>query len=282
MVIPKTSRPGVRPSPVPLLPLPPGRVEPVKTAAERPRRSAFEVPHRESETSETDCGFQTLGAFPRKPVQGLSAAMKLGLKMLLAMAISAVLFFTIANTTRLPTPFAAASEAGPPLEVGLAGWIPGFATPGRSQGGRVSVLRGSQKLTDFRLEFRGQIVSKAFGWVVRAKDAKNFYVMKLEIVKPIPESKGVLTRFAVIDGQEEPRVQVPLAMPLRPNAVYNIRVDALGSTLTTWFQGQQIDRWVAPQIQAGGVGLYTELGDRGTLEGPMAVSTLRAKAPTQR
>ncbi len=282
--------PPVEPTPISAVRAPLAALE---VTAPRPRstdswemvipKTSRPVPHRESETSETDRGFQTLGAFPRKPVKGLSAAMKLGLKMLLAMAISAVLFFTIANTTRLPTPFAAAaSEAGPPLEVGLAGWIPGFATPGRSQGGRVSVLRGSQKLTDFRLEFRGQIVSKAFGWVVRAKDAKNFYVMKLEIVKPIPESKGVLTRFAVIDGQEESRVQVPLAMPLRPNAVYNIRVDALGSTLTTWFQGQQIDRWVAPQIQAGGVGLYTELGDRGTLEGPMAVSTLRAKAPSHR
>ncbi len=204
--------------------------------------------------------------------------------MLLAVAISGVLFFTIANTNRLPTSGAAEeAEAGPSLAVGLAGWIPDFAPPGRSQEGRrVSLLRGSQQLTDFRLEFRGQIVSKAFGWVVRGKDAKNFYVMKLEIVKPIPESKGVLTRFAVINGQEEPRVQVPLAMPLRPNTVYNIRVDALGSHLTTWFQGQQIDQWVAPQIQAGGVGLYSELGDRGTLVGDMAVSTLRAKSPSRR
>ena len=48
----------------------------------------------------------------------------------------------------------------------------------------ISILRPSLNLTDYRIEFQAQIESKAIGWVFRAKDRKNFYVAKLEIVKP--------------------------------------------------------------------------------------------------
>jgi hypothetical protein len=132
------------------------------------------------------------------------------------------------------------------------------------------------------LEFQGQIESKALGWVLRAKDPKNFYVMKLEIVKPIPESAGVLTHFAVIDGKEQRRVQVPLSLPLRPSIAYAVRVDARGDSFTTWIQGQEVDRWSDSRIHQGGVGLYSELGERGTLSGDMAVFPFLAKPQLKR
>ena len=106
--------------------------------------------------------------------------------------------------------------------------------------------------------------------------------MKLEIVKPLPQSTGVLTHFAVINGQEQPRVQVPLSMPLRPNIAYAVRLDALGGSFTTWIQGQKVDQWSDPQIREGGVGLYSEQGERGTLSGGLAVFTLLAKPQSRR
>jgi hypothetical protein len=59
-----------------------------------------------------------------------------------------------------------------------------------------------------------------------------------------------------------PRVQVPLSLPLRSNIAYAIRLDS--------------------QIREGGVGLYSEQGDRGTLSGDLAVIPLRAKSPSSR
>jgi hypothetical protein len=47
-------------------------------------------------------------------------------------------------------------------------------------------------------------------------------------------------------------------------------------------KGQPVDRWIDPQIQEGGVGLYTELGDRGVLNGDMSVFTLLAKTQGKR
>ena len=45
---------------------------------------------------------------------------------------------------------------------------------------------------------QGQIETKAIGWVFRAADPKNYYVAKIEIVKPGLEPTVALVRFAVI------------------------------------------------------------------------------------
>jgi hypothetical protein len=229
----------------------------------------------------TDLGFQTLGGFAREPGDRFSVGIKLVLATLPILLVAGMAFYTTSG--RPQAPIVVEAEVGPALPVGLAGWIANFAPPGGSQWGRrISVLRGSQKLTDFRLEFPGQIDSKALGWVFRAQDPKNFYVMKLEIIKPLPLSTGVLTHFAVINGQEQPRVHVPLSMPLRPNTVYAVRMDVVRSNFTTWIQGQKVDQWADDQIRAGGVGLYTEQGERGTLKGEIAVFTLPGKSQSEK
>ena len=76
-------------------------------------------------------------------------------------------------------------KRAPSLPVGLAGWMTSQGSPRK-----VSILRGSLNLTDFRMEFEGRIGIKALGWIFRAKDLQNFYAMKLEIVR----SPGVGTR----------------------------------------------------------------------------------------
>jgi hypothetical protein len=278
MVVPKASRPGPRPS----------RIASSSTAASTAADSVktlsaiLDTPPVPAQKSVPELGLKTLAGFPRQ--SHLPSIIKFVLVAASALAIGGVVFFAATNRP-LPAPavLAPVIEPGPPLAVGLAGWITDFAPPdGSLKGRRISVLRASRKLTDFRLEFSGQIVSKALGWVIRAQDPKNFYVMKLEITKPIPQSTGVLSHFAVVNGQEQPRIRVPLSMPLRPNIPYNIRIDAFGNTFTAWVQGQKIDQWVDAQIREGGVGLYTELADRGTLENEMAVFPLFVKSPSRR
>ena len=67
----------------------------------------------------------------------------------------------------------------------------------------------------------------------RARDGKNYYVDKLEIVKPGLEPTVALVRFAVIDGQEQPHAQIPLNLPVRSTPLYKIRFDAVGDHFTT-------------------------------------------------
>ena len=83
----------------------------------------------------------------------------------------------------------------------------GFVRPGP-----LALYRPSVNLTDYQVQFLGLIDKKALSWVVRAADFENFYVVKLEVVKPGPMPAIGLTRYAVINGKARDRhdVNIPL------------------------------------------------------------------------
>ena len=101
-------------------------------------------------------------------------------------------------------------EAGSAL-ANTAGWVQDWFADraGSRQGRHVDVLRGSLALRDYRLLFEGEIQQGALGWVFRAND-KSFYVEKIQVVTPGLQPVVALVHFAVINGQEQPRTQVPL------------------------------------------------------------------------
>ena len=164
---------------------------------------------------------------------------------------------------------------GPVLPVGDAGWITDWgADAGVRRTRQISILRSSQTFTDYRIEMSGQIESKAIGWVFRATDAKNFYVTKLEIVKPGLEPTVALVRFAVVKGEEQAHAQLPLPMKVRRDTMFKIRFDAVGDHFTTYVQDEKVDEWTDSRVKTGGVGLYSERGEVATLKGGMSVLPL--------
>ncbi len=165
-------------------------------------------------------------------------------------------------------------EAGSAL-ANTAGWAQDwFADRAGSQQGRhVDVLRGSLTLRDYRMVFEGQIEHGALGWVFRAND-KSFYVEKIQVVAPGREPVVALVRFAVIDGQEQPRTQIPLAIKAHLDTMYKVRMDVVGSRFTTWVQDEKVDQWTDSQIGAGGVGLYYDSGDSAKLKDTLNVIPL--------
>ena len=66
-------------------------------------------------------------------------------------------------------------------------------------------------LTDYEMEFLGMIDKKALSWVVRAKDFDNYYVVKLVVLKAGPLPTLGITRYAVIDGKAQARVDTVAA-----------------------------------------------------------------------
>ena len=179
------------------------------------------------------------------------------------------------TTSQAPVaaPVAQAVASGVPIS---GGWIEDWANASRSKR-HISVLSGSAKLSDYRLEFQAQIQTKAIGWIFRGLNPRNYYVTKLETITPGLEPTVALVHFAVIDGQDENRVVVPLPMKVRVDTTYKIRFEAIGNHFSTWVQGQKIDEWTDSRFGSGGVGLFSEREEQAALQGTVNVVALVPK-----
>ena len=136
----------------------------------------------------------------------------------------------------------------------------GFVRPGP-----LALFKPSLDLADYRVEFLGEIDQRAMGWVFRAEDLKNYYAMKLVVVKPGPLPLVDLVRYAVIDGKEGPQIHKPLPMTVRADMLYRVMVDVRGADFTVMAQGQVVDFWTDHRLQHGGVGFFSNRGERARL-----------------
>jgi hypothetical protein len=169
-------------------------------------------------------------------------------------------------------------EAGPPIGSD-SGWATDWFAdrPGARQPRHVDVLNGSLALRDYRIEFEGQIDQQALGWVFRANNKSTFYVEKVQIVSPGLSPIVALIKFAVIDGKEQMREQVPIPVKVHLDTLYKIRTDVVGRQFTTWVQDQKVDSWTDSRIDGGGVGLYYDSGDSAKLKGTINVIPLKLR-----
>jgi hypothetical protein len=153
-------------------------------------------------------------------------------------------------------------EALPAL--GGAGWTSNWGADAPvNKGKQISLFRPSMAIPDYRIEVHGQIERKALGWVFRAHDPKNYYVMKLEWIKPGPRPITALIKYAVIDGKETTRTQVLLSLPaLSMTTMYRVRTDVKGSKFTTYVNDQVVDYWTDDRLKVGGAGIYVDPGER--------------------
>jgi hypothetical protein len=91
-------------------------------------------------------------------------------------------------------------EAGLPLA--SMGWVENWTKARAGRAPRLDILPTSMQLSDYRIEFRSEILSKATGWVYRAQNPRNYYAAKLELIPGAPPQM-VLARMAMIDGNAE-------------------------------------------------------------------------------
>jgi len=175
------------------------------------------------------------------------------------------------NSKSKPTPRpapVAEETAGPSIMLGEGGWVQNWGgDPNGSRAGRqITIYRPSLKLSDYRIEFQGEIDTKSIGWVFRALDPYNYYAVKLAIVTPGLSPKLALIKYAVIQGHETEIARTPLEIPARNDTVFNVRMDVRGPKFTTYLQGQQVDVWTDEQIKSGGVGFLNERAERARIK----------------
>lgn len=127
----------------------------------------------------------------------------------------------------------------------------GFVKPGT-----LALYRPSMGLTDYDMEFLGLIDKKALSWVVRAKDFDNYYVVKLVVTKGGPLPTVGITRYAVVDGKAQGRVDTVAPINARPDMLYRVSMNVHDDTFLLTLQGTVVDNWTEPRLKRGGVGFF--------------------------
>ena len=132
----------------------------------------------------------------------------------------------------------------------------GFLRPGS-----VGFLQQSMSLVDYRMEFMGQIERKSLGWAFRAKDENNYYVAKLNIIRPGPLPLVDLVHFPVTNGREGPKVSVSLPFSVQNDTLYQVEMSIRGDQFRASVNGHIVDSWSDGQLRAGGVGFVSGKGE---------------------
>lgn len=128
------------------------------------------------------------------------------------------------------------------------------------------LFKPSTSLSNYELEFMGQINHKSIDWAFRAADLHNYYATKLVITHPGPLPNAGLVRFIVLDGRERERVELPLPLTLDAGVDYRVRVSVRGDHFLTSVNGQLISSWMDSRISRGGVGFFSESGESSLLK----------------
>jgi hypothetical protein len=136
-----------------------------------------------------------------------------------------------------------------------------FDSAGFVRPGPLALYRPSMNLTDYQVQFLGMIDKKALSWVVRAANFDNYYVMKLEVLKPGPRTTVGLTRYAVINGKAVDRVDTVVPMEAQPDTLYRVKLELDGNDFSLTIQGQMVDTWTEPRLPKGGIGFFTKPGE---------------------
>ncbi len=158
--------------------------------------------------------------------------------------------------------------SGPSIIMGEGGWVEGWAgdPSGVHACRQITIYRPSLKLSDYRIEFQGNIETQSIGWVFRAADPDNYYALKLSTVSSGLSSKVALFKYLVINGRQTQVGRVPIDLAVQADTVFNIRTDVRGPQFTTSIQGRQVDVWTDDQLKTGGVGFLNERDERGKVK----------------
>ena len=151
------------------------------------------------------------------------------------------------------------------FRTGLGDWE-GKSSDWTAEGGQVRpgslrIWKPSESLSNYQMEFMGQIEHKSMDWAFRAADMKNYYATKLVITHPGPLPNAGLVRFVVLDGRERERVELPLPLTLERGVDYHVQVNVQGKRFLTTVNGQLVSSWIDDRISRGGVGFFSESGE---------------------
>jgi hypothetical protein len=133
---------------------------------------------------------------------------------------------------------------------------PTFVAPGS-----LRIWNRSVALQNYQMEFQGQIEKRSLSWAFRATNPANYYAAKIVITKPGPLPNAGLIHYAMLNGHEFDRVQLPLPLTLARGENYRVRVSVQDDHFVTYLNGQAISSWTDARLKRGGVGFFADGDD---------------------
>ncbi len=146
---------------------------------------------------------------------------------------------------------------------GTASWS--YDSAGFVHPGALALYRPTLALTDYRLEFMGDVSQKALGFVFRATGSENYYAVKIQVAQPGPIPLIQVVRYAVIDGREGPHIVKPLPVSARGDLPYRVLLEVRGSDFSLFIERKVADYWSDSRLASGGVGFFCGKGERARL-----------------
>ena len=151
-------------------------------------------------------------------------------------------------------------ERGAALAPGWSKNPEGYVRPGQ-----LALFRPSLAYSNYHMEFFAQIESKSVGWVVRARDRKNYYAMKFKVVEPGLRPIIAMVHVTVRGGKPGREVEIPLSVMVHNNEAYHVAVEVKGNRVVTSIEGQEIDSFTDNTLPSGGVGFFADAGEKARL-----------------
>ena len=127
--------------------------------------------------------------------------------------------------------------------------------------GSLRIWNRTTTLENYQMEFQGQIEKRSMSWAFRASNPANYYAAKIVITKPGPEPNAGLVHYAMLNGHEFDRVQLPLPVTLARGENYRVRVSVQDDRFITYLNGQAISSWTDARLKRGGVGFFADDDD---------------------
>ncbi len=127
----------------------------------------------------------------------------------------------------------------------------------------LALFKPSTGMTDYRLEFSGDVRQNGISWAVRAADHLNYQALEITERKKGSEWQLWFTRYKVVAGKEGPRTQVPLQILLPAQSLWLVRMETVGESSTLWIENQIANSWSdAGATPGGSVGFFAAKGDQ--------------------
>ena len=121
-------------------------------------------------------------------------------------------------------------------------------------------------MTDYSVEFAGQIVKGGLSFGVRAADEKNFFSVRLARLSNGPVGSLKIVRGAVVDGKPAGVTETPIPIAAARDAVFRIKLTVSGQDFTLMLGDKVVDFWSDARSKGGAVAFFAAKGEKSLIQ----------------